>query len=295
MSTPVALPASVRTEPGEGGLPRLVVTGRSGSAEVYLQGAHVTSWAPADRDPVLWMSARSQYVPGAPLRGGIPVCFPWFGPSPAEGDPLHGFARIADWDLVEVVEQGEDVVLTFGLSDTEAPRASAWPHAFGARYTVTVGATLRLELEVTNRGTVPFTFEEAFHTYLAVRDVREVTVRGLEAMGFVDRLVGDGEQAPTGGPLRITGETDRVYAQPGTVVVQDPAGRDLVVEATGAADVVVWNPWAVKSAAMADFGDDEWISMVCVETGNVRGRAITLGAGASHAMSATISAKETLG
>lgn len=294
MSTPVTLPASVRAEPGEGGLPRLVVAGPSGSAEIYLQGAHVTSWAPVGQDPVLWMSRRSQYAAGSALRGGVPVCFPWFGPS-ASGGPLHGFARTTDWTLVDVVEQDDDVVLTFALEDTEASRASVWPHPFGAVYRVTVGATLRLELEVTNRGTVPFTFEEAFHTYLAVGDVREISIEGLEAMGFVDRLVGDGEQAPTGEPLRITGETDRVYAQPGTVVVHDPARRDLAVEADGSADVVVWNPWVAKSAAMADFGDDEWTSMVCVETGNVRGGAITLGTGASHTLTATIAAKARLG
>jgi len=112
-----------RRDPGAGGLPRLVVDGPEASAEIYLQGAHVTSWVPRGEDPVLWMSARSAFTPGVPLRGGVPLCFPWFGADPA-GGPQHGFARTADWALLDAHESGAEVVLTLGLSDSPASRSS---------------------------------------------------------------------------------------------------------------------------------------------------------------------------
>lgn len=192
MSSQFMLPGSVRAEPGRGGLPRLVVTRPAGSAEIYLQGAHVTAWTPAGGDPVLWMSQHSNFAPGAAIRGGVPVCFPWFGPDPAGVGPLHGFARTAPWTLDEVRQQDEDVVLVLSLGDADIPddQARTWPDEFRARYTVAVGATLTLSLEVTNPGTSAITFQEAFHTYLAVGDVGAATIRGLEHASYSDRLAG---------------------------------------------------------------------------------------------------------
>ncbi len=287
----VSLPGSVRAEPGNGGLPRLVVTGASGSAEVYLQGAHVTAWAPQGHDPVLWMSQHSTFAPGSAIRGGVPVCFPWFGPHPSGTGPLHGFARTTSWTLVEAREQGSDVVLVLELSESDVPadQVSAWPHAFRARYTVTVGATLTLALEVTNTGASAVTFQEALHTYLGVADVREATIRGLEDRGYLDRLAGTGPSQAEGAPVAIVGETDRVYEQPGSILVEDAAGaRTLAITATGSANAVVWNPWHAKAAAMGDFGDDEWTQMLCIETCNVLDAAITLDPGQSHLMAATV-------
>ncbi len=289
-----ALPASVRAEAGRGGLPRVVVSTAAATAEVYLQGAHVTAWAPAGQADVIWMSEKSAFAPGTPLRGGVPVCFPWFGPHPSGNAPLHGFARISEWTLAEVTEQGDEVVLVLTLSDTDATRASVWPHRFDARYTVTVGANLTLALEVTNTGAEPITFAEAFHTYLGVGDIREASITGLEQAPYVDRLVSPEWLEPTGARLTITAETDRVYAQPGTIAVADGAGaRTLTVTAQGSANAVVWNPWIAKAAAMGDFGDDEWTRMVCVETCNVLDGAITLAPGARHAMVATVAVSAT--
>lgn len=285
------LPASVRAESGRGGLARLVVSTPAADAEIYLQGAHVTAWAPAGQADVIWMSDRSAFAPGVPIRGGVPVCFPWFGPHPSGSAPLHGFARISDWSLAEVTEDGDDVVLVLTLSDTDATRASAWPHRFRARYRVTIGATLTVALEVTNTGAEPITFAEAFHTYLGVGDIREASITGLEEAPYVDRLVSPEWLEPTGASLTITAETDRVYAQPGTIAVVDGTGaRTLTVTAQGSANAVIWNPWVAKAAAMGDFGDDEWSEMVCVETCNVAGDVVSLAPGASHLMVATVSA-----
>lgn len=294
MTRLVSLPDSVTAESGKGGLDRLVVSGPAGSAELYLQGAHVTAWAPRAADPVIWMSERSAFEPGTPLRGGVPVCFPWFGPHPEGAGPLHGFARIVPWTLTEAREEGQDVVLVLRLTDADVPAdlAATWPYPFRARMSVTVGATLTLSLEVTNTGGQPITFQEAFHTYLAVADVREVTIRGLEGSGYLDRLAGMGPSTAEGEPLFIVGETDRVYQQPGTILVEDPAGgRTLEVLAEGSANAVVWNPWVAKAAAMGDFGDDEWTEMVCVETCNVLDDPVMLAPGAAHVMSAKVAVR----
>ena len=149
------------------------------------------------------MSARSAFEPGTPLRGGVPVCFPWFGPHPEGAGPLHGFARIVPWTLTEAREEGQDVVLVLTLTDADVPAdlAAAWPYPFRARMTVTVGATLTLALEVTNTGPEPLTFQEALHTYLAVADVRAVTVRGPRGSPYLDRLAGAEATGPEGEPL----------------------------------------------------------------------------------------------
>ena len=283
------LPASVHLAPGVGGLPIVRVTGRAGSAEVYLHGAHVASWVPAGGAPVLWMSAASRFTPGTAIRGGIPICFPWFGPNKAdETAPAHGFARVTEWQLSGAAEVGDDVELTFHLTDSPATRASAWPHPFEARYTVTVGASLRLELEVTNQDTVAVTVEEALHSYFAIDDIHRTTVAGLEGVPYLDKVAGGALEQDTDGPVRFTAETDRVY--PGTAATTTIADgtRGITVAKSGSESTVVWNPWIAKAAAMADFGSQEWTGMVCVETCNVGADAVTLAPGASHTMTATI-------
>ena len=284
------LPPSVRTEPGGGGLPRVVVEGPAGSAEIYLHGAHVTRWRPAGGDDVLFLGAQSRYVPGAAIRGGVPICFPWFGPkADAPQAPSHGFARVSEWTLEGAREVDDDVVVTLSLTDSDATRASAWPHPFRATLRVTVGARLVLAFEVHNTGSDPITFEEALHTYLAVADARSVVVRGLEGDRYLDKVTGAAAPVPaTGEPVRLTGETDRIYLDTaGRVTVEDPAGgRHVTVRAEGSRTTVLWNPWAERAAALADLGDDEWTRLVCVETSNVGPAAMTLAPGAAHRVTA---------
>ena len=284
------LPSSVELGLGQGGLAVARVLAPGGTAEVYLRGAHVTAWTPTGGAPVIWMSEKSEFRPGVPLRGGVPICFPWFAGHPTDAAaPSHGFARLADWQLVEATEVGADVVLVFTLTDSEATRASAWPHRFEARYTVTIGAELALSLRVTNRESAPVTYEEALHTYLAVADIRQTQVGGLEGAAFTDRLTGP--QPAETEPVRFEAETDRIYqGSTATTTVTDAAtGRTVTVSKQGSASTVVWNPWIDKAAAMADFGDDEYTGMVCVETCNIRDDTITLAPGASHTMGVTYS------
>lgn len=284
-----SIPLSVQIGTGGGGLPVVRVSGRAGSAEVYLHGAHVTDWAPAGRVSALWMSAASRFVHGVPLRGGVPLCFPWFGALTGDPQaPAHGFARRVDWELDEAHEDGDDVVLTFRLTDTEATRASAWPHRFEARYTVTVGARLSLALQVTNLDPGTVTFEEAFHSYVRVKDIRAIELTGLEGAPYLDRLAGTEPLPGSLGPVRFGAETDRIYFhnRGTTTVVDRGAGRSVTIAKGGSDSTVVWTPWATTVAAMSDFGDDECTGMVCVESCNIRDDAIHLAPGESHTMSA---------
>lgn len=286
------LPDTVRLGTGQGGLPVVHVDGPAGSAEVYLHGATVTRWAPAGGADALWLSGSSQFSAGTPIRGGVPICFPWFGALDGHPEaPAHGFARLTPWQLVGAQSDDEHVTLTLRLTEADVaggPGAAAWPHRFEAVYTVTVGARLSLSLAVTNTDAEPFTFEEALHTYFSVSDVRTTEVAGLEGHAYLDRLAGPEPVPGEDGPVRFTRETDRIYlgVSSGAAVHDPAAGRSVVIAKHGSDATVVWNPWIEKAAAMVDFGDDEWTGMVCVEVCNVREHAVRLAPGASHTMTA---------
>lgn len=287
----IALPASVSRTTGRGGLPVLRVDGPAARGEIYLHGATVTDWTPAGSSPVLWLGSASRFALDTAIRGGVPICFPWFGERAGDPEaPSHGFARLSEWSLVAAEDDGKDVTVRLRLTDDEHSRASAWPHRFEAGYTVVFGSRLSLALQVTNRGDEAVVFEEALHTYFEVRDVRTAEVSGLEGAAFYDRLAGLGPVPGEPGPVRFRSETDRTYL--GTrarISVHDAqAGRSVVISKDGSAATVVWNPWIDRAVALADFGDDDWKTMVCVEVCNISDAAIQLAPGGSHTMVATI-------
>ena len=275
------LPDGVTRETDPHGLQRLRVATPSAVATVYLHGGHVTHYQPRGQSPVLFMSAESRFAPGQPIRGGVPVIFPWFGPHPFDPKaPAHGFARTTQWTLGDVTKDGDSVTVTLVMGSTSTVQL---------RYAVTVGTALGLSLTVENHDARALQFQEALHTYLAVSDVRQVSVKGLSGRDYVDKV--DGMKRKTQpGLIRITGETDRVYLDtPDDVTVEDPGlNRRIIVAKEGSASTVVWNPWIEKAKKMPDFGDDEWPHMLCVETANVAENAVTLAPGASHTMRATV-------
>ena len=261
----------------------------SGHYGIFDHGAHVWAYTPEGQQPVLWMSKQSQFAEGQPISGGIPVIFPWFAKGP-EGqlEPHHGFARLDTWhrsDIKDTIAQDGRLLVEYELD--YAMDHTDFPHD----YTTYVRAKftpeyLQVFMEVTNDGDEPFTFESAFHTYLAVGDVRQITIDGLDGCAYLDRA----KDAPQlecvqAGPVTITSETDRIYQHKDTVVVNDPVlGRVLEVSKIGSLNTVVWNPWSEKAATMPDFGDDEWPGMLCIEAGNVLGHAVTLEPGTTSTM-----------
>jgi glucose-6-phosphate 1-epimerase len=284
-------PDGARLENGPGGLDRLALDAAEGEALVYLHGAHVARFQPKGGRPVLWMSAASRFESGKPIRGGVPICFPWFGRRAGSPEaPQHGFARILPWMIVDVTSEADGSLRALFELTPEAAARGGFVTGLLAALAVTVSRSLRMELTVRNVGRASGTFEEALHSYLAVSDVRQVRVRGLEGVGYVDSTAGTARKAGETEPIAIAAETDRVYTgATGTVTVEDPAWhRRIVVAKQGSATTVVWNPWVAKAKAMPDFGDDEWPGMLCVETANALDDALHLAPGDSHVMKATI-------
>lgn len=286
------IPGVAVFEHGSGDLLRLAVRSPLAEAHIYLHGAHVTHFQPKGAAPVLFMSEQSWFAPGKPIRGGVPLIFPWFGPREGRPEsPAHGFARTSEWQVESITVDGDGVVTAvFELSANEQTRA-LWPHDFTLRYRVTIGRVLRMTLEVENTGQEPFTFENALHTYLAVGDVRETATTGLEDAEYIDKTDALQRKKQPAEPIRITQETDRVFENTRkTCVAEDfKLKRKITVEKSGSQTTVVWNPWIAKATAMADFGNIEWPGMLCIETANAAANAITLAPGKSHAMRAVVS------
>lgn len=254
----------------------------TGSGSVYDHGAHVVAWTPTDGAPVLWLSELSEFSPDSPIRGGVPICWPWFSLGP-NGDrlPMHGVARTRRWAFLGSHEAAQSVTAHYRLD-----AADVAPSQVQVDFTASFGASLRLELHVTNRSTVPFAYEEALHAYLAVGDVRRVEIEGLDGCAYLDKVAAGGPANRTQlGEVHLSAETDRIYRTSGLVEVRDPVlGRRLRIRRSSSADLVVWNPWAAKAHALADMPDDGWISMLCVEGANVGDAAVHLEPGQAHTM-----------
>lgn len=281
------------------GLTRANVTTLAASATIYLQGAHLTHWQPAGQNPVLFTSEHSDFAPGKPIRGGVPVLFPWFGPDTlnrASGQPApsHGFARILPWDLAFAALAGDDLHLTFTLAPDETTRSFGYDQ-FRLAYQLTIGPTLTMQLTIANDTPQPLRFEEGLHTYFAVSDVRQVTVSGLEPTSYLDKMDGMNLHPAAHQPLTFASATDRVYLDTtAACILHDPAGsRQITISKSGSDATVVWNPWSEIASRLPDLGNDEWPHMLCIETVNAATNAVTLSPGQTHSMQCSISVDPT--
>jgi glucose-6-phosphate 1-epimerase len=272
------------------------VTSPAATAQVYLQGAHLTAWQPKGAQPALFMSRKSDLEPGKPIRGGVPLAFPWFAtdskPDRVNGKPgpSHGFARLQDWTVASAALAGthpdqQDLHMTFTLGPTEMSRSMGFDH-FRVAFQLTIGRSLKMQLTVANDGDKPLLFEEAMHTYFHVGDVHEVSVMGLEPTSFIDKTDGMKVKPALQAPLRFTGFTDRVYGNTAaTCVIHDELlQRSIRIEKKHSDTTVVFNPWK----EMPDLGPDEWHEFLCVETVNAGANTVTLEPGKTHTMEALI-------
>ena len=275
--------------PGPGGLTVAAIANDRAEASVALHGGHVLAFQPRGQKPVLWVSRQSHYAAGKPIRGGIPLCWPWFGPHPVDaGKPAHGFARISPWSVVDATA-GDVTQLRLALTDSDATRA-LWPYPFRLELTVKVGAQLQVELRIQNPGPAAFTCSDALHSYFAVSDIAQVTVDGLDGCAYLDKVAG-AERREQAGPIAVTAETDRVYLDTTADCLVTDAGwrRAIRVAKRGSRTTVVWNPWAERARQLADFGDGEYHGMVCVETANAADDVITVHPHGEHRLAATLS------
>ncbi len=286
-------PGRIAFRTGEAGLPIASIASRFGTCEVSLYGGHVLNYRPTGHGPVLFLSKRSCYEPGRPIRGGIPVCWPWFGPNPEDtSKPMHGVARINQWTLRSTEYSNDVTELQLALTDSELTRR-LWPFAFELSLRIRLDQKLTLELTTENRDVQPFTFTQAFHPYFLVRDILDVTVHGLDGAAFSDRLT---HQTGThSGPLTFRQETDCLFTPAKTecALRDDGLKRAIALVFSGTTKLMVWNPWINKARAMPDFGDDEYTRMLCLEPANADEAAVTLAPGEKHTLALAIQATLT--
>lgn len=268
-----------------------VLTRQDARAIVALQGAQVLSYETAAFGDLLWLSPVARLGTGKALRGGVPVCWPWFGPHPADAKkPAHGFVRTRTWRVAgsAASEEAARLILEF---DFEKLPADLWPQRTSLQLEVTLGDTLSVALSTENRSRTPMELTGALHSYFRVRDVAAVSIHGLEGRPYIDQLApGDLKCDPA--PIVIRGETDRIYQEAaGPVSIVDAGlARRIEIASRGSRSCVVWNPGLEKAARLADMGPDGERHMLCVETANAGRDVVYLAPGARHRLVTQISA-----
>lgn len=254
------------------------------TAAIALQGAHLMSWAPHREEPVVWLSPKAKFGPGKAIRGGVPVCWPWFGPHAGEASfPAHGFARTQPWEVIDVqaLEDGSNR-LGFRLIRSEETSA-LWPHSTPLELYMTIGAALEMDLVTHNDGPAPVILGEALHTYFQVSDIGRIAIQGLDGCSYIDGT-DHGRRKQQKGPVIFDRETDRIYLESvADCVIVDPGLRRRIrIAKRGSRSTVVWNPWAEKAEALGDFEREGYRSMVCVESANAADDRVTIAPGGTH-------------
>ncbi len=282
-----AIAGQLEFAPDAGGLVVVRIANAHAQAAIALQGAHVMTFQPNGAQPVIWLSPAAKLVPGKSIRGGVPVCWPWFGAHATDSSfPAHGFARTVPWQVAASAALPDGSTrITFELPQSSIPSAQ-WPHACHVRNIVTVGRTLAVELVTENTGNTAFEIGEALHTYFAISDVDKVRITGLEGCAYLDK-VGDWQRRTQAGDVTIASEVDRLYVNTETDCLIEDRGlqRRIRVAKSGSRSTVVWNPWIEKAAKMGDFGSDTgYRGMLCVESANAAENIVSVAPGATHAL-----------
>ena len=274
---------------GEGGFPFIRIRNDKASALISVYAGQVLSFQPEHaRDDLLFLSEQAYYQPGKAIKGGVPICWPWFGPDP-EGlnRPAHGFLRNRMWDVVETSATPEgDTRVILGLTDSDETHA-IWPRAFVLRLEITISDTLNLELVTRNSGSQPFSVTQAFHTYFSVGDISQTSVSGLENTRYIDKADDNLEKNQTGA-VTVEAEVDRIYLSVSSdLIIHDTARkRRIRIVSKGNRTAVIWNPWASISTEMADLQDDDYRRFICVETTNAATDRVNIRPGSEFRLAA---------
>ena len=257
-------------------------------ASLSLSGGQLLSWQPKDQaEPVIWLSEQAVIAPGKSIRGGVPVCWPWFGAHPSASDvPNHGYARTSEWQVTETcaLENGETEVELVLIENDESKRL--WPHDTPLSLRLTVGQSLNMSLTTHNKGDEEVILSEALHTYFHISDIGEISISGLSDTDYLDK-VEDFARKTQQGDIQFSGETDRVYIHSDSeCTLHDPSlKRRIHIEKSSSASTIVWSPWTEKAHNMGDLGENNgWRRMVCVESGNALENTLKLPAGQSHTL-----------
>lgn len=282
-----AIPGQLHFHRNPAGLVFAEIDNAAGTASICLQGAHLTSFRPkAQPEPVVWVSEAARYLPGKSIRGGVPVCWPWFGPHAGEGSfPAHGFARTVPWAVLDSGASQGATHIALQLEASDATRAQ-WPHDTPVTLRISVSDTLDMALTTHNATTEALLLSEALHTYFQVGDIAEVELLGLDGCAYLDKTEAFARKQQQGA-VRFAAEMDRVYVHTRSeCVIHDPRlQRRIRIAKQGSASTVVWTPWEQKAAAMGDYTAQGWRNMLCVESANAADNTLTLPPGETHTLS----------
>jgi glucose-6-phosphate 1-epimerase len=277
------LPDSIRLSESSPSYPIYEINHPTCVARVALHGAQVMSWRPVDEDEVLYLSPDAVFKEGKAIRGGLPICWPWFNAHPTNPEmPSHGIARTRFWSFVAARESDEGVTLQFEMVE------GIW----NAAVTLKIGEALEVILETRNPNEIPIVVSGAIHPYFAVSDIEQVRVVNLDGADYLD-TVGEPTQRKQKGALNFSGEVDSIYDSTSDVLlVDDLSGRTLLIEKSGSPSTVVWNPWVEKSAALKDLPDDGYLKFCCIEAAIANDKAVIVMPESSYVLSMRISIEE---
>ena len=277
----------LRFKNGEGDIPVVEIKNEQASATISLQGAHVLSWKPLDENDVIWLSTDATFAAGKSVRGGIPICWPWFGAHESNASfPAHGFARTVLWQVTETKKLSDgETQITFRLHTDQLDEAlqQMWPQSTIAEYRLTIAKTLSLELTTYNQSDETLTIGQALHTYFNIEDISNTTVNGLEDKTYLNKTDGFNSKVQTGAVV-INAEVDRVYLDTADDVTIDNNKRKIVINKQGSHSTVVWNPWKDVAEKMGDLGEEGYRKMLCVESANAADDVVHIKAGESSTL-----------
>ncbi|MGK7948048.1 MAG: D-hexose-6-phosphate mutarotase [Xenococcaceae cyanobacterium] len=271
LNTDYGIAGQLKFVEGKGGFPFIEINNTMAKALISVYGGQVLSFQPVtEAEDLMFLSEKAYYQAGKAIKGGIPLCWPWFGADPEDnGRSSHGFARNQLWTVLGTeITPGKETRVRLGLVDTEQTR-KIWPNSFNLSLIITVGDRLTLELITRNTGEQPFTITQAFHPYFKVGEISQVKVLGLEDTEYLDKVDNFQGKKQTG-VITITEEVDRIYTNvPNKLVIEDASfKRAIEITSEGNKTAVVWNPWSELSAKAADLEDSDYQRFICVETVN---------------------------
>jgi glucose-6-phosphate 1-epimerase len=272
---------------GEGGIPVIEIQNEQASALISLQGAQVLGWIPEDQEEVIWLSKDAIFSSGKSVRGGIPVCWPWFGAHESEASyPAHGFARTSIWQVVEarqISAGATQIVFQLDTAQLDENIQSMWPCPTTVEYRLVISNTLTMELTTFNKSNQAIKLGQALHTYFNVGDVTRTVVNGLEDTTYLDKPEGFRRKIQKG-LVRIDSEVDRIYLDTATDVIIDNGKRKITIQKQGSRSTVVWNPGYEVAERMGDLGKNGYLEMLCVESANAAEDMVTITPGESHTL-----------
>lgn len=276
---------------------------RHGDAELVVaqQGAHIISYQRDGHQPLIWSNPAAVFKQGKAIRGGIPICWPWFGNFERNPDSVqamrqsdepakaHGEVRALDWELMGMGLDGDALLIDFIQPQAEG-HLPGWPHNVALKLSIRLDHALNVSLVSFNASNEAVTLSQALHTYFAVSDVRQINVEGVDGLEYLDTLQSWEEPRQQNGALTFSGETDRIYFDtPEHLAINDPAwNRRIYIRSSGSQSAVIWNPWIAKAATLGDMAADGWQDMVCIETANVLDDVVVIEPGALQVMAVSI-------